>query len=134
MIGRSLDPGLEDRLQGLAHIVGKYLPERRILYIRQVRLIALDRLFPLRSLEQANAMVGGLDGLDALVFHVAHPQGQSVVAQEPFVRIKINGIKDFAGGVVKRVRKGLITSQSGDIFGRDPKLKLNFRWPADHNE
>jgi hypothetical protein len=38
------------------------------------------------------------------------------------------------GGIVKRVREGRITSQRNDIFGCHPKLQLNFRWPADHNE
>ena len=80
-------------------------------------MITLDRLLPFGSLEVARAIIDGLDGLDALVAFVAHPQGQSVIAQEPIVGIEIDGIQCFAGGIMKSARKMRMIAERDDIFG-----------------
>src|ERR1035438_7622391 len=57
-IGRTLDLGLKNGFECLAHVVGKNSAQSRILYAGQIGLITLNGLFPLGSLEQADAAIG----------------------------------------------------------------------------
>ena len=122
MIGRALNPGLENRFQCFVHFVDENWAESRILYPGEIRFITLNRLLPLGALEVARAIIDGLDGLDALVALVAHPQGQSVIAQKPIIGIKIDGNQCFAGGIMKSARKMRMIPERNDIFGCHPKL------------
>src|SRR6516164_358544 len=58
MIGRALDPGLKNRLQLLAYLVGENLAECSVFHPGDIWLVILDRLFPLRPFEQADAWIG----------------------------------------------------------------------------
>ena len=117
MIGRPLDPGLEDRFQCVANVVGKNWAEGGIHYAGEIRLIAFDGLLPLRSFETIGALIGSLDGLDAFVADMAHPQGQSVIAQKAIIGIEIDRIQRFVGGIMKSARKMRMISEHGDVFG-----------------
>ena len=90
MIGRPLDPSLEDRFQCVANVVSENRTKGGIHYMGEVRLIAFDGLLPLRSFEAIGVLIGSLDGLDEFVADMAHPQSQSMIAHEPIIRIEID--------------------------------------------
>src|ERR1035437_9250197 len=90
MVRCALDPGLKNRLQCFIRFVDENCAESRIFHQGEIRSITLDHLLPLGSLEVAGAIVGGLDRLDTPVAVVAHPQGESVLAQQSTIGIKID--------------------------------------------
>jgi hypothetical protein len=79
-------------------------------------------------------MISGLNCLDAFFANMAHPQGQSVIAQEPFVGIEIDRIQHFVGGIMKSAWKMRMISENSDVFRSDPKLQFNFFWLIVHYE
>src|ERR1035437_9143487 len=117
VVGRALDPGLKNRLQCFIRFVDENCAESRILHQGEIRSISVDHLLPLGPLEVAGAIVGGLDGLDTRVAVVADPQGESMIAQQSIIGIKIDRCQRFTGGTMERARKTWMILERNDVFG-----------------
>jgi hypothetical protein len=79
-------------------------------------------------------MISGFNCLDTFFANMAHPQGQSVIAQEPFVGIEIDRIQHFVSGLMKSAWKARMIPEHSDVFRIDLKLQFNFFWLIVHDE